>query len=166
MLKATINKKNTLDLIISKDTIVIDGTTFDANFSEHTTGMFNVISNDRSHNAQIIEVDRENKTAVILVNDNKYSVQIKDKFDELLHSLGMDNLNAHKMNDLKAPMPGLVLKVLIVEGQEVKKDDGLLILEAMKMENLIKAPADGVVKSIKVKAQDKTEKNQVLITFV
>jgi biotin carboxyl carrier protein len=60
-------------------------------------------------------------------------------------------------------MPGLVLKVLVEEGKEFKKGDNLLILEAMKMENILKAPADGKVKSIKIKPGDKVEKNEILL---
>jgi biotin carboxyl carrier protein len=62
-------------------------------------------------------------------------------------------------------MPGLVLSVLVKEGDEVKKGDNLFVLEAMKMENIIKSPADVTIKSIKIKASDKVEKNQVLIQF-
>jgi biotin carboxyl carrier protein len=79
--------------------------------------------------------------------------------------LGLDNLQSSKVAELKAPMPGLVLSVLVKEGDEVKKGDNLFVLEAMKMENIIKSPADVTIKSIKIKASDKVEKNQVLIQF-
>jgi biotin carboxyl carrier protein len=59
----------------------------------------------------------------------------------------------------------LVLSVLVKEGDEVKKGDNLFVLEAMKMENIIKSPADVTIKSIKIKPSDKVEKNQVLIQF-
>jgi biotin carboxyl carrier protein len=62
-------------------------------------------------------------------------------------------------------MPGLVLSILVKEGDEVKKGDNLLVLEAMKMENIIKSPADVTIKFIKIKPSDKVEKNQVLIQF-
>jgi biotin carboxyl carrier protein len=62
-------------------------------------------------------------------------------------------------------MPGLILSVAVAEGQEVKKGDPLLILEAMKMENVIKAPADATVKVIKVRKGDSVDKNQVLVLF-
>jgi biotin carboxyl carrier protein len=97
------------------------------------------------------------------VNNRIYDCEIKDQFDDLLKSLGLDNLNAKKINDIKAPMPGLVLKVLVTEGQEFKKGDNLLVLEAMKMENILKAPTDGIVKSIKIKPGDKVDKNEVLL---
>ncbi|MDB5143897.1 MAG: gcdC, partial [Mucilaginibacter sp.] len=71
-----------------------------------------------------------------------------------------------KVSEIKAPMPGLVLKLFVSEGTEVKKGDNLFILEAMKMENIIKSPADVTVKTVKIKPGDKVEKGQVLLTFM
>jgi biotin carboxyl carrier protein len=62
-------------------------------------------------------------------------------------------------------MPGLVLKLFVSVGTEVKKGDNLFILEAMKMENIIKSPADVIVKTVKIKPGDKVEKGQVLLIF-
>jgi biotin carboxyl carrier protein len=60
-------------------------------------------------------------------------------------------------------MPGLVLKIMISEQDTITEGDSVLILEAMKMENVIKSPGSGKVKSIKVKERDAVEKNQVLM---
>jgi biotin carboxyl carrier protein len=60
-------------------------------------------------------------------------------------------------------MPGLVLNVLVQAGQEVAKGDALLILEAMKMENVIKASGDGKVKSVKVKQGEAVDKGLLLV---
>ena len=62
-------------------------------------------------------------------------------------------------------MPGLVLSIMVEPGDSVKKGEGVMVLEAMKMENIIRTPADGIVKSIDVKKSDAVEKNQVLIKF-
>lgn len=67
------------------------------------------------------------------------------------------------MNVIKAPMPGLVLKIMISENQDINEGDSVLILEAMKMENVIKSPGTGKVKIIKVKERDAVEKNEVLV---
>ncbi|MDZ7264631.1 MAG: biotin/lipoyl-binding protein [candidate division KSB1 bacterium] len=73
---------------------------------------------------------------------------------------------SHKIEqELKAPMPGLVVAIEVKPGQEVKKGGGLLIIEAMKMENEIKAPFDCVVKEIKVQERQVVEKGQVLVVF-
>jgi biotin carboxyl carrier protein len=77
--------------------------------------------------------------------------------------LGFSSKSTKKANEIKAPMPGMVLSVLVQEGQLVKAGESVLILEAMKMENVIKAPADCTVKQIKVKQGNAVEKNQVLI---
>jgi biotin carboxyl carrier protein len=77
----------------------------------------------------------------------------------------LDNLNSKKVNEVKAPMPGLVLEIRVNVGDAVKKGDAILVLEAMKMENILKSPTDGTVSKINVKKGIAVEKNQVLINF-
>jgi biotin carboxyl carrier protein len=79
--------------------------------------------------------------------------------------MGMTNTSSVKVNNVKAPMPGLIISLKVADGDEVKQGDPLLILEAMKMENILKSPGDGKVKSVKVKMGDSVEKNQILIEF-
>ena len=67
--------------------------------------------------------------------------------------------------DLKAPMPGKILEVLVKVGDQVKEDDEVVMLEAMKMENPIYAPASGTVKEIKVKANDSVETEQLMMVI-
>jgi biotin carboxyl carrier protein len=126
---------------------------------------FSVIKNNKSYNVEVLSVNTDEKQFLIKVNGLKYKLNVKDKYDELLHSLGMDNLSSQKVSDLKAPMPGLVLEISISEGEEVKKGDALLILEAMKMENVIKSPADGIIKSISINKGEAVEKNQLILNF-
>jgi biotin carboxyl carrier protein len=90
---------------------------------------------------------------------------VKDKFDELLEQLGMDASSSGKVSEIKAPMPGLVLDVMVAAGDEIKEDQPLLILEAMKMENVIKSPSDNTVKKVSINKGDSVEKNEILIEF-
>ena len=83
--------------------------------------------------------------------------------DLLLEKLGIDNAATQGKNDVKAPMPGLILDVLVDIGDEVKKGTPLLILEAMKMENIIKSPGDGLVSDVLVKVGASVEKNHTLL---
>ncbi len=83
----------------------------------------------------------------------------------MLKHLGLDQANKVKVNEVKAPMPGLVLSLKVTEQQAVKKGDAILILEAMKMENVIKSPIDGVIKQIVVSEKQAVDKNQTLVLF-
>ncbi|HEX7412911.1 MAG TPA: acetyl-CoA carboxylase biotin carboxyl carrier protein subunit, partial [Bacteroidia bacterium] len=105
------------------------------------------------------------KSFQIKVNQTTYNLAVKDKYDELLHQLGLDKVMVSKVSNIKAPMPGLVLTILVEEGQDIKKGDTLIVLEAMKMENSLKSPADGKVKKVCVKKGLAVEKGQILIEF-
>lgn len=124
-----------------------------------------LIMNNISYTVQVVKADFKNKTFSIVVNGREYEVTAKDEFDVLLDQMGLASLNQQKVNTLKAPMPGLVLDVLVAPGQEVTKDTPLIILEAMKMENVLKSPGDGKVKSLGIKKGDAVEKNHILLTF-
>lgn len=128
-------------------------------------GIFHIIKENKSYKAEVLKASREEKIFVIRVNGNKYTVQLKDKYDELLKELGIDNASAKKVKEMKAPMPGLVVDVRVKEGDTVQKGDALVVLQAMKMENILKSPTDAVIKKISVKKDDTVEKNQVLISF-
>lgn len=119
----------------------------------------------RSFQVEIIALHATEKRVSVRVNGAVYDVQIRDAYDALLKSLGMEATSTAKIRNVKAPMPGLVLRIEVQPGQEVEKDTPLLILEAMKMENVIKSPGSGRVKSIPVQQGIAVEKNAVLIEF-
>lgn len=126
---------------------------------------FTLVVNQKSIDVYVLSFEKEQKRAVLLVNGKKCTITATDEMDILLKQLGMDSSSSKKVAELKAPMPGLVVKVEVKPGDAVVKDQALLILEAMKMENVLKAPGDGVIKSIEIKAGQAVEKNQVLIKF-
>ena len=95
----------------------------------------------------------------------EFEVNIKDEQDLLLEKLGISSKTDQRLVNLKAPMPGKVVDVMVSEGETVEKGHALVILEAMKMENLIKASADATIKAIKIKQGDAVEKNQIMIEF-
>ena len=165
MFKIRVNEQYDFELLSEKGGLLVNGRPISLDIHPVNKASFHILYQNRSYNAELIELNKAEKTCSVRVKANVYTMSLSDQFDELLHKLGMDNLNALKILELKAPMPGMVLKILVREGEEVKKGSNLLILEAMKMENIIKSPADVVVKSIKVKPSDKVEKNQVMIVF-
>ncbi len=163
MYHVKVNQDKTYDVEIGTNGISLNKENKDISIADLGNNQYHVLLNNKSYNVELVNINNENKTASLKVNNRVYDCEVKDQFDDLLKSLGLDNLNTKKINDIKAPMPGLVLKLLVDEGQEFKKGDNLLVLEAMKMENILKAPTDGVVKSIKIKPGDKVEKNEVLL---
>jgi biotin carboxyl carrier protein len=124
-----------------------------------------IIHQNKSYNATLISFNEEEKKLTVRINGNDYDVQLKNETDLLLEKLGMNSAATKKVNNLKAPMPGLIVNIIAKEGASISKGEPLIILEAMKMENVIKAPADVVVKSIKVQPKQAVEKGEILMEF-
>jgi len=149
----------------NNDGLLINGKKVEADVQQLNPLAYHILNDLKSYNVEVVSFDKGAKTAEIKVNGNSYTIAAKDQFDILLDQLGLSSLNAAKVSEIKAPMPGLVLKLFVTAGSEVKKGDNLFILEAMKMENIIKSPADVTVKTVKIKPGDKVEKGQVLVVF-
>jgi biotin carboxyl carrier protein len=164
MYKASVNKK-TYDIINGDQKLIIDNSVLEWDLLKISAGYFHLLINRKSYRAEVVMADSSAKSFVFKINGTLYSVELKDKFDLLLEKMGMNNGATGKANNIKAPMPGLIIDLRVNEGDQVKPGDPLLILEAMKMENMIRASAETVVKSVKVKKGDSVEKNQVLIEF-
>lgn len=158
--KTELNKQN--NNIVSGS---VNGQEFLADIIKVRDGVYHLLKDSVSYNLEIVKHIPEEKKMVVKINNTSYTLDVKDKYDDLLHSLGLDNLAVKKVNDIKAPMPGMVLNVLVAEGQEVKKGDALIVLEAMKMENILRSPTDGVIKKIAINKGVAVEKNQLLIQF-
>lgn len=101
----------------------------------------------------------------ILVSGRRYQVKVQDERARRL-SLADRNLKAPEGElVVRAPIPGLIVKVLVAPGQEVGEGEPLIILEAMKMENELRAPRRGVVHEIRVEARQQVAQGQPLITL-
>ncbi len=124
---------------------------------------WNVLLNGRSYAVELFK--REGNIMQMLVNGRRYPVERSDKYEELLQSLGMDRNAGAKVSNLKAPMPGKVISVSVEPGTKVEIGDPILVLEAMKMENVIKSPTTGEVCTVEVETGGTVEKNEVMITF-
>ena len=151
------------EIELEDNQIKIDGKKTDIDLVKLLDHKFHILENHKSYNIEVIHADHNLKRFSIKVNNNIYDLNLQTELDILLDKMGMSATSDEKMDSVKAPMPGLVLDILVEIGQSVSKGDNLVILEAMKMENIIKASGSGIVKAIKVKKKDAVEKGQLLI---
>ena len=165
MLKIKVNNRFNFESESGNDGRMVNGLAIDTDIVRIDAHTFHIIHNGKSYNAELVSINRDDKTCTVKVGTNIYSMKMTNQYDELLHQLGMDNLKSTKISDVKSPMPGLVIRILVAEGDLVEKGGNLFVLEAMKMENIIKSSSDVRIKSVKVKAGDKVEKNQVVMVF-
>ncbi len=154
-----------ISLEFKGDQLIFNGQPFNWSLNQKEKNTFLILKNNRSYKAEVLEIDYQTKTASIKIDKSIYEINLKDKMDLLLEQMGIDNSESSAMNDLKAPMPGLILDILVTPGQEVKKGDQLLVLEAMKMENALKASGDGTISSVEVSKGNSVEKGEILIKF-
>ncbi len=132
---------------------------------KNSSSSYHLLQNDKSYHTEVTSSDFNAKSYTIKVNNNNYQVNIANKLDMQIAAMGFTIGSSKQINTIKAPMPGLLLDIQVSTGQEVKEDDPLLILEAMKMENVILSPRDGIIKSISANKGDAVDKGQLLIEF-
>ncbi len=147
------------DFTLSKDTI--------SSLDLIKTGndAYHLLKDGASYHVKILDSDFNNGTYTISINGSEYQTSIQTPLDELIKKMGFAVNAGKNIDSISAPMPGLILDILVEEGQEVNEEDQLLILEAMKMENIITSPRSGVIKSVSVSKGDAVDKKQLLIEF-
>ncbi|MCB0621306.1 MAG: acetyl-CoA carboxylase biotin carboxyl carrier protein subunit [Saprospiraceae bacterium] len=152
---ATVNGQ--LDFSLTPD----DARTLD--LTRDAAGHYHLLWEGRSYRAEVLQVDPVAKSFTLRINGNPYTVELADRYDQLISRLGLE-LEVHvKISEIKAPMPGLVLDIQVEEGQEILLGDPVLILEAMKMENVLQSPGEGRVGEVLVKKGQAVDKGQVLV---
>lgn len=165
MYKIIVNEDTSLTTEVKDGQTYIDGSAQDWDMSQLSDHRFQILKNDKVYNAEVVEINADHKHLTIKLNGKLISLEVKDSMDLLLEKLGIEHNSESVVKDVKAPMPGLIIDVALVDGQEVKKGDTLLILEAMKMENVIKSPADGTISKVLIRKGESVEKNQILVEF-
>ena len=163
-----------------KYTSIINDKTYEIEIGGNNT----VLINGEPHNVDLtsidgmamysVLIDNASWEALVERNGDEYRVNV----DGTLHVVEVQDERTRKIAKvtkgpggpvgeiaLKAPMPGMVRIVSVNVGDPVKAKQGVVILEAMKMENELRAPRDGVVKEIRVKPGDKVDLGQALIVF-
>tara|TARA_R110002051_G_scaffold92450_2_gene162129 strand:+ start:668 stop:1153 length:486 start_codon:yes stop_codon:yes gene_type:complete len=126
---------------------------------------YHILQKSKPFRAEVIKTDLNQKAYTVKVNNKPYHIKITDDLDLLIKEMGFAIGSSKQIDSIKAPMPGLILDIHVAPGQSVKEGEPLLILEAMKMENIITSPRDGVIKSVPINKGTAIDKGQLLIEF-
>lgn len=126
---------------------------------------YHILKKNKPFKAELVASNFNHKKYEVKVNNSTYNIEISNPLDLLINKMGFKFGKTKHVNSIKAPMPGLILDIHVDKGQEVKEDEALLILEAMKMENVITSPRDGVIKSVSVSKGEAIDKGHLLIEF-
>ncbi len=124
---------------------------------------YHLLQENKAFNIKLLKADFNQKTMEVLVNGNTYAVAIADGYDQMVKEMGLLTNASSKINEIKAPMPGLILDIMVEVGQEIVEGTPLLVLSAMKMENIILSQGEGTIKTIVVKKDDAVDKGQLII---
>ncbi len=124
---------------------------------------FHLLHHNQAFDLKVLHSDFSNKSLTVSVNGNTYEVKIEDEYDQQVNKMGLLAVASQKVNTVKSPMPGLIVDVMVNAGDAVSEGTPLIVLSAMKMENIILSQGDGIVKSIEVKKDDAVEKGQLII---
>lgn len=126
---------------------------------------FTLSFNGQTFSGEILEDQTESNFLKLKINHRVFEIRKKGPLDELISAMGLDVPKVKKLKELQAPMPGRIVNIAVEVGQSLELGDEILSLEAMKMENVLKAEGVGIVKGINIKNDDVVEKGAVLIEF-
>ncbi len=164
MYKVSIDQ-TTYKIDLQSDGVLVDDELFSWDLIAISDHLFHLITDSKSYVIEIAATDVHKKHIELKVNGVLFDIEVQDKYDILLEKLGMQLIADSNHREVRAPMPGMILDILVKEGQLVSKGEKLVILEAMKMENVIKSTGEGIVETINIQKGMNVEKNQVLIQF-
>ena len=144
--------------------IVTDGTELDLRSAPD--GSYTLFApSGKTHRVEVDEIDLRARTLTLRLDGRRHRVTLQSPLDQLVDALGLEAEPVPELGEVRAPMPGLVLRVPVAEGDEVAAGQTLLVLEAMKMENAVKAPAAGTVQAVAVSEGQAVEKGALLVSF-
>ncbi|MCS6907383.1 MAG: acetyl-CoA carboxylase biotin carboxyl carrier protein subunit [Anaerolineales bacterium] len=161
---ATINGTDYLIEIVDDRRVLLNGQICEVDFAAvGDQPIYSLLLDGKSYEAYVYS--QEDEWQVLLLG-NLYSVRVEDEREKRLRAAAGGRVMLRSEFHLKAPMPGLVIAVPVIEGQRVQKGDVLVILESMKMQNELKSPREGVVTRIRVAAGDSVEQSQTMLSIV
>ncbi len=156
-------KDKEFKVAFEKDGVFVDGALLPA---ELVPTAHKAFVKARIHN-QILAfpIDQHNEEVRLLLSGREYVAQVEDERQRTLRSLGSIGEETGAGVTIKAPMPGLVVKIEVNIGDSIERGQGIAVVEAMKMENEVRAQGGGIVKDIRVKDGQTVEKGEVLVVI-
>jgi len=145
--------------VISVDNETVSGKPF--SIEKSVTGEYFVRLNDIVYS--VYDVTVKDDVLSCNIEGDYFEIPFRDEQALLLERMGFKSGDKKAQGNLKAPMPGKIIRITKVVGEEVTAGDALVILEAMKMENELKAPVSGTLDAIHVAAGQSVEKNTILL---
>ena len=128
-------------------------------------GRYHLLRDHQPFRIEVVRAETYEKRFTIRVNGRSYTVVLADDLDQQIDRMGFQLLSTQSVSRIEAPMPGLILSVHVSAGDRVQEGDPLLILEAMKMENVILSPREGVIREVAVQQGAAVDKKSLLVEF-
>jgi biotin carboxyl carrier protein len=151
-------------LVVDDNNIILTETEISSlQLLQTDSNAFHVIDDTEGFNIKIQTDERVSNKLFIDYGNTTYEVDVLDALQQQIAAMGLDKKEDTSVQFIKAPMPGLVLDIFVKEGDRLNKGDKLLVLEAMKMENVINVPADTVIKKVLVQKGTAVEKGVLLV---
>ncbi len=158
-------RSGSTEIVVQKQNsqILIDGKPVDYEIISLNQQGICLKLNHKIFHLDILKKADEDSGWKVKINGSETEVSLKTELDLLMDKLGGGTAQAGSARQVKAPMPGLIVKLVAGVGDAVTKGQILLNFEAMKMENQLKSPGNGRIKAILVEPGDKVEKGQILV---
>jgi len=157
--------EHTYEIIIDgQGEITVDGDLMSVDIQQSgRLDLHSLLIDNKSHEV-VVESDREARNRYqVLVAGAQHEVDVQNERTRRLARANRDLGAPAGSVAIKAPIPGLVVKTPVIAGQQVERGDTLIILEAMKMENELRAPRAGTVRELRVQAGDQVNLGQLLL---
>lgn len=139
----------------------IDDRQYELEASEPEPGVFLLKTNSRVY--EVFTSPAFDSAVEVTVNGHRYSVQVTDP--KRLRGAGVDHSHDHGLVEIKTAMPGKVVRILTAVGQAIDKGAGVIVVEAMKMQNEMKSPKDGFIKEVRVSEGATVNASEVLVVI-
>jgi acetyl/propionyl-CoA carboxylase alpha subunit len=160
----TIGEQDFLVEIIDEHHVAVNGEVYEVDFdSIFEQPVYSLLVDGDSYEAYVYSSETNWQ---ILMMGRLFNATVEDEREKRLRLQGSVNVAERADFILKSPMPGLIVSLMVEEGQVIEKGDVLVVLESMKMQNELKSPRAGTVSQLRVKVGDSVGLRHSLLSVV